>query len=460
MTFIKDIHYSQSLEQAILGQCLLEKEAFGRIYHQLTKDCFYFAGHQLVFESMQVMFENSQPIDGFTVVDHIARIKQTPKIHNENTDHFVLSLTNHVVSTAHLEYHAYIVKTLWMEREITKLTQSPKLEGDTHAKIRDLQDKLQQLQMSNSGNDWYDMTELIVRMYQHQEQMRESGGIGISCGIKDLDDQNGGFHNGNMIVIGARPSVGKSAFIGGVAIHMAKTGKKVGIISLEMSNEEIAARLSALDTNTDFNVLFRGLYADEYQTQRVYEHIGQHTSQLPIFVSDKTNVNMLDIKAKAQKLKSLQGCDCIMIDYLQLINTEEIKGRTRENEISKISRQCKIMAKEMNIPVILLCQLNREVTKREYKNRFPKLSDLRESGSIEQDADVVIFLHRDDMSGFETDEQGNSTAGQADLVIRKWRNGMNNFTIPLDFNGRLMKFTRRSNGFHHVPHETSDDQPF
>lgn len=462
MTFTKDVHYSTPLEQAVLGQCLIEIEAFGRVYHQLNPEHFYQDGHKLVFETLKSMYENGQPIDSFTVIDQLTRVKGQKQIHRVNTDHFVLKLTNHVVNTSHLEYHAYVIQTMWMEREIIKLTHGPKLEGDTRTKIRSLQDQLQALQQSQSVNEWCDMTELIVKMYQHQEEMKRTEGIGISCGIKDLDDQNGGFHNGQMIVIGARPSVGKSAFIGGVAIHMAKTGKKVGIVSLEMSNEEIAARLSALDTNTDFNVLFRGLYADEYQTTEVYKHIGNHTSQLPIFVSDKTNVNMLDIKAKAQRLKSLQGCDCIMIDYLQLINTEELKGRTRENEISKISRQCKIMAKEMNIPVILLCQLNREVTKREYKNRLPKLSDLRESGSIEQDADVVMFLHRDEMAGFNEDEQGNSTAGQADLVIRKWRNGMANFTIPLDFNGRLMKFTRRSNGWHPivVPKETGDDQPF
>lgn len=462
MTFTKDVHYSTPLEQAILGQCLIEMEAFGRVYHKLNPDNFYQDGHKLVFETLKSMYENGQPIDCFTVIDQLTRVKGLRQIHRVNTDHFVLKLTNHVVNTTHLEYHAFVVQTMWMEREIIKLTHGPKLEGDTRTKIRNLQDRLQALQMSSQVNEWCDMTELIVKMYQHQEEMKKTEGIGISCGVRDLDEQNGGFHNGQMIVVGARPSVGKSAFIGGVAIHMAKTGKKVGIVSLEMSNEEIAARLAALDTDTDFNVLFRGLYADEYQTTEVYRHIGNHTSQLPIFVSDKTNVNMLDIKAKAQRLKALHGCDCIMIDYMQLINTEELKGRTRENEISKISRQCKIMAKEMNIPVILLCQLNREVTKREYKNRLPKLSDLRESGSIEQDADVVMFLHRDDMAGFNEDEQGNSTAGQADLVIRKWRNGMANFTIPLDFNGRLMKFTRRSNGWHpiSVPKETGDDQPF
>ena len=151
-------------------------------------------------------------------------------------------------------------------------------------------------------------------------------------------------------------------------------------------------------------------------------------------------MNIFEIRAKAEKLKSLYGLDCIMIDYLQLINTPESYNRTRENEIAKISRYCKVMAKELNIPVILLCQLNREVTKRKGQDRYPQLSDLRESGAIEQDADIVIFLHRDWMSGHIADENGQSTELRADLIVRKWRNGRNNFIIPLDFDPPKMKF--------------------
>ena len=463
MTYLKNVHYSQSLEQAILGACLLEKEAFGRIYHRVGPDTFYFEGHKLVFGVMLDMYQNSIPIDSFTVVDYVTRVRQQPKIHNNNADYFILKLTNHVVGTAHLEYHAYIIQTMWMEREIIKLTHGPKLEGDTRAKISDLQNRLQALQQQNATHDWADMTELMVRLYQHQEEMKKTDGIGIKTGIYDIDRENGGLHAGQMVVIGARPSVGKSAFAGGIAVEMARSGHKVGIVSLEMSNEEIAARIASYDTSTDFHILFRGLYHDERQMNEVYKRIGSHTSQLPIFVSDKTNVNMLDIKAKAQKLKATEGISCLMIDYLQLIDVEDIKGRTRENEIAKISRQCKIMAKEMNIPVILLCQLNRESTKRTGDDRFPRLSDLRESGSIEQDADVVMFLHRDWMAGVTKDEQGNSTEKQADLIIRKWRNGKNNFSIPLDFDGPQMRFTRRSNGWHPISPDNDhaqDDNPF
>jgi replicative DNA helicase len=222
-----------------------------------------------------------------------------------------------------------------------------------------------------------------------------------------------------------------------------------------MSNVEIAARLAAIDTDTDFSVLYRGLYQDERQTKEVYNKIGNHTSTLPIYVTDKTNVTIVDIRSKADKLKSLHGLDLLIIDYLQLVDVPEMSNRNRENEISKVSRYCKIMAKEMNLPVILLCQLNRESTKRHGDQRYPQLSDIRESGSIEQDADVVIFLHRDWMSGIAADENGNSTEYQADLVVRKWRNGKNNFIVPMDFDPPKMKFvSRETNSTNWKPTET------
>jgi replicative DNA helicase len=448
MKFDKDVHYSIDLEKAIIGACLLEKEAIGRIYSAMQPEYFYHVFHQQIFGTIQNMFTNGLPIDILTVVDQLVRVQNTPKLGPLNTDYYVSTCTNAVVGTTHLEYHAHIVKTMWMEREIVKVTHGGEsLTGDARQKIQDLQEKLLSLQNTTAGQDWSDMTALMVSLYQHQEEMRKSQGIGLSCGILELDRENGGFHPGQMIVIGARPSVGKSALLGSIAIHMAQIGKKVGIVSLEMSNNEIAARIAALDTNTDFSVLFRGLYQDSREAEALYNNIASRTSNLPIYVSDATNVDIVEIKSKAMKLKSLHGLDCLMIDYLQLIDSPESKNRNRENEISRISRYCKVMAKEMNIPIVLLCQLNREVTKRTGEARYPHLSDLRESGSIEQDADVVMFLHRDWMSGITNNpDTGESTEFTADLVVRKWRNGKNNFMIPLEFDAPKMRFYEK--GYH------------
>lgn len=450
MEFKKGIHYSTDLERAILGICMLEAGCFGRIYGLLEKDCFYHSGNQVVFETMKAMWQNGMMIDILTVTDQIVRVYGFSDLEKDNTDYFVCRLTNHVVSSAHLEYHCHIVKMMWMEREIINLTHggTGKLDGNISQQIKIIQDKLHSLQQKATEHDWQDMTQLMVDLYRHQEEMKESKGIGKPSGIPSLDKENGGFHNGQLIVIGSRPSMGKSALCGGMAIEMAKKKEVVGIISLEMSNTEIAARLAAYDTNTDFNVVYRGLYRDMEETHRLYAAIGKSTSTYPIYVSDKTRVNIPEIRAKAEKLKSLHGLNCLMIDYLQLVSA--IGGsynKNRENEIAEMSRGCKIMAKELDIPVVLLCQLNREVTKRKGQERYPQLSDLRESGAIEQDADIVMFLHRDYLAGYVADELGNSTENQADLVVRKWRNGKSNFTIPLDFDGAKMKFTQRQAGF-------------
>jgi len=471
MEIKKGLHYSTEIEQAVLGICVLEKDAFGRIYGVLEEECFYHEGNKVVFSAMKKMFQEGMMIDSFTVSDFIRRVQRIEFIENYDPIAFVCNLTNSVVNSTHLEWHCHIIKVMWMEREVINLTHGgSKSEGNISEQIKNLQDKLHSLQNKAAEHDWKDMTHLMVDLYRHQEEMKKSKGIGKPTGLVSLDRENGGFQNGQLVVIGARPSMGKSALMGGIAIEMAKKDLIVGVVSLEMSDTEIAARLVAYDSDTDFNVVYRGLYRDKAETDRLYEKIGNSTSQLPIYVSDKTKVNIPEIRAKAEKLKSLHGLDCLMIDYLQLVSA--IGGsysRNRENEIAEMSRGCKIMAKEMDIPVILLCQLNREVTKRKGQERYPQLSDLRESGAIEQDADVVMFLHRDYMAGFETNEEGVSTERQADLVVRKWRNGKSNFIIPMDFDPPKMKFTERKGyvqfveakpSFYEKDKEKDEEMPF
>jgi len=467
MNFQKGINYSTELEQAVLGVCLIEKDGFGRLYGLVEEEYFYHSGHKIVYSAMKKMFQEGMPIDSYTVIDFIQRTRGIAELEKYNTDYFVINLTNHVVSGAHLEYHAHIVKMMWMEREIIILTNSGSDSGgDVKEKIQSIQNKLHSLQQKSIEHDWSDMTHLMVQLYQHQEEMKTSKGVGKSSGLKSLDKQNGGFYDGQLIVLGARPSMGKSALLGGISIEMAKKGMIVGIVSLEMSNTEIAARLVSYDTNTDFTVVFRGLYKDMEDAHKLYRKIGESTSKLPIYVTDKTRVNVPEIRAKAEKLKALHGLDCLMIDYLQLVSpVGGSYNKNRENEIAEMSRGCKIMAKELDIPVILCCQLNREVTKRKGQERYPQLSDLRESGAIEQDADIVMFIHQDFLAGYDKDEQGNSTEGQADLVIRKWRNGRSNFIIPLDFDPPKMKFSeRKETSFVPVtpsPYETENNEtPF
>lgn len=438
--YAKGKHYALDLERAILGAIMLEQTAFARVMNLLTPECFYHDAHRELYRVMSRMYRVNIPIDMLTVRDQIERVENNSLLGGDSA-YFIAKITMDVVSSAHLEYHAYIVKQMWITREIMRLTSQGTNDAATAGdQIAHLRNELDNLVTKSTPDEWEDMTTLMVKLYQHQEEMKKSGGIGLSCGIRELDRSNGGFFPGNMIVVGARPGVGKSAFAAMMALHMAMLKKTVGIISLEMNNTEIAGRLAALHTETDFAVLYRGLYRDEMQTHRVYEKIARDMPSMGIYVSDATGVDAIQIRAKASKLKAQVGkLDCLMIDYLQLISAQQTGNKTRENQIQEISRSCKIMAKELNIPVVLLCQLNREPDRRKGEARYPQLSDLRESGSIEQDADIVMFLHSDFLSGIKTDDEG-STEKKRDLLVRKWRNGVSNFGMKMMFEGKQMRF--------------------
>lgn len=443
ISFQKDKHYSRDLEAAILGACLLEKDAFGRTFGIISKENFYFDGNKLVYDAIAEMYNNGIFIDILTVNDYLLNKKEVSVIGGFNVAYYLVSLTDAVICSTHLEYHCYIIKRMWMERELISLTHGGlKLDGEIKQQIFQLSEAIQKINQGVYTKEWTDMTELMYDLVNHQEEMIKKAGKGITTGISILDQENGGFFGGQLIILGARPSVGKSAFMGMMAMAMAKQGHTVGIISLEMNNNEIAARLSSLETDETFRTIYRNLYKDENQRAAWYAKIGNITS-LPIYISDATHVSASEIKAKAQKLKHHHGLGCLIVDYLQLVSADDInQRRTREYEVSQISRMCKLMAKEMNIPVMVLCQLNRESTKRTGTHRYPMLSDLRESGSLEQDADVVMFIHRDWLLGEEymTDESGQTTENKGDLIIRKWRNEVSNLHIPLHFDGPRMLF--------------------
>jgi replicative DNA helicase len=447
MEFQKDIHYSPDLEAAILGASMLEKTAFGRTHGVLKEEIFYTNANQVTYRAINELYSTGLPVDILTVTDRVRRVYAIENLAGDQIGYYLARLTNAVVSSANIEFHSWILKRMWMEREVIRLTTGGiQLEGDVTMKIIQLQTAIRDINSGEFVKDWYDMAELSMGLMKHQENLAANPEAYIKTGIRDLDEKNGGFFPGNVIVIGARPGAGKSAFMGQLAVNMARAGKKVGIISLEMSNNEIAGRLSALDTDMDFQRIYRGLFQDENEKARFYDRLARSTSNLPIFVSDTTRVSTVDIRAKADKQKAKQGLDFLFIDYLQLISSDQPKNKTRENIISETSRAVKIMAKELNIPIAILCQLNRESTKRQGDSRYPQLSDLRESGAIEQDADVVMFIHRDWVVGITQDADGNSTENQADLIVRKWRNAEPNLHIPLEFDGPKMAFKFNHSG--------------
>lgn len=454
--------HSKELESAVLGAALIEGTAFGRTMGLIDARCFYVDDNAKVYTALREMYENSAPIDLLTVSEHMAANKAT--LHAGNVGWYLVMLSNSVAQTTHLEYHCHLLKKMWRKRELEKLTKAGiDPFGDDRRQAIEIQKQIQDiLSGSEVKQDWHSMDAIIFNLLVHQSKVQSGEKTFVTTGFRGIDRINGGFSEGQMIVIGARPGVGKSALINKMAFAVAAQKKTVGIISLEMDNIQIAARLAAIDTDTDFQTVYRGLFYDEQEHEKFYNHVSRHTINYPIYVSDKTKVDVTEIKTKAIKLKHQHGLDLLIIDYLQLVEGDEKKNAVREQEVAKISRGLKLLAMELGIPVVVLCQLNRASLARKGNQRYPQLQDLRESGSIEQDADIVMMLHRDWAIDLHTDEQGNSTEFDGDLLGVKWRNGQG-FHLKLHFEPRIMKFSEPEGDSkpRHVPKvDYTGDQPY
>lgn len=445
-----------SIENTILGACISEPSAMGRVYDLLKPEYFQYEENKLLYTTLAEMYADYYPIDLITVMSRLKTKVQD--VNGSTIPYFLSTKIGAVTSTANLEVHCLILREAFIRAQLQSLILSGVGQGDTLTELQTLLNRLQTLQEGMEVKEWQNIRELLVGLAKHQDKMTASKGQGIKTFINEIDRNTGGFFGGNFVIIGARPGVGKSALMGQMALDQAKSGKKVGIISLEMNNSEVTARLSSLHTSTDFNTIFRSLYRDEEERVNFYEKVNE-IENLPLWVSDNTKVNANQIRAKVLKLKNQQGLDIVFIDYLQLVNADHSKNGTRENEVSQISRGLKLMAKDLDIPVVVLAQLNRNITQRSNGHRYPQLSDLRESGSLEQDADAVIFLHKDWDAGIPTNEDGSSTQFQADLIVRKWRNGPSNYTVPLDFIPSQMRFKERNTLIKLIKVE-QDEMPF
>lgn len=438
------IHYDKELEGAILGACLIEKHAFARIRGLLTAECFYAEENRIIFETISEMWEFGFPIDTLTVTSKIMRSgKNMMKGQEILNPYHIVSLTNSVVSTANLEPHALIVRQLYAERELERIKHEFSEGGDVVEKAKKMQEELYRIIQIKTTDDWKDIADVIMELHEHMDAVKDKEIIGIPTGFSEFDYITSGLGKGQLIVVAARPSVGKSAFLGGLVINAARHDFKVGIISLEMSNVEVGARFGSLVSDVEFYKIFRNLMHDEKERDNVHAHLNS-LAGLPIKISEKTNVNISDIRAKVSQLIAKDKLDILFVDYLQLVESEEGRNYNREQEVAKMSRGFKLMSREFNIPVIVLAQLNREAEKSASKK--PQLHHLRESGAIEQDADGVIFLHRDWKSGILANEHGQTTEFEADLIIAKWRNGELK-EIKIGFDPPKMKFFDLRNAY-------------
>lgn len=446
------IHYDKDMEGAILGACLLELTAFGRIRGLLYKECFYTDGHQKVYEAISEMWEKNYPVDCYTVSQFIVRNKNITELDGDNVSFHITRLTNSVVSTANLEYHSLMVRQLYAERELLRI-RTQAMDGDVLQRTEQIRDELFKLTQIKVVDDWSDIIDVVLKLHKHMDDVYGKDFIGVPTGFEQFDLVTGGFCKSDLIIIAARPSVGKSAFLGAVTVHAAKNNFQVGIISLEMSDLQLGARMGSLVSDIEFYKIFRNKLDDDIQRDKLYRDL-ETLSNLPIKITDKTGVNINDIRAKVGNLIAKGKLDILFVDYLQLLDSDEgNRNYNREQEVSKMSRGFKLIAKEFNIPVVVLAQLNRESEK--LSDKKPKLHHLRESGAIEQDADLVVFLHRDFQSGIIQNEQGQSTENEADLIVAKGRN-IEKPEIKIGFDGTRMRFydKERQPSFTQTNHQT------
>jgi len=433
--FKEFIHYDKKMEAAVLGIILLEKFTYERIMGVLTEECFYSEANQKVYSAIKKMWDISFPIDLLTLSQYMVRNMDIQTLDGNNVPYYLTTLTNHVVSSANLEYHAFILRQLYAERQLWRIKYGSSGEGDILQKTKRMQDELLKLSQFKVTNDWEDMITSVMDLHSHMDSVKDKDLIGVPSGFSKADFITGGFIGGQLVVIAARPSVGKSALLNAMVLHAANLKFNIGIISLEMPAVQVTARMGAVLSETEFYKIYRNKIYDETERDIVYSGL-EKLANLPIKITDKTGVSVPDIKAKVAQLVAKKQMDILFIDYLQLVESDSgNKNSNREQEVSKMTRGLKIMAMEYNIPIVILAQLNREAA----KEKKPQLHHLRESGAIEQDADVVIFLHRDWKNGITQNEQGNSTEYEADLILAKTRNGETP-EIKIGFHPSQMRF--------------------
>ena len=456
--FTENIHFCKELEFAVLGAAMLEKDAMGRLYNLIDKDVFYYEGHSHVFDVMQIMWSNNEPIDITSV--YLKLIKNgITTIQNYQTPWYVVEITKRVTSCACIEHHSIILKEMYIQREMKRITHGGIGEQSGYEAIESIDKRISKLKEKVVLDDFKGIDETLVNLYTHMDNVKHKELTGITTGFATLDKITGGLQAGGMYILAARPSVGKSAFMGKMVYNAAKQGFNVGVISLEMTDNQITARIASLATEIEYWRIYRSRMIDEEQSEKFYR-LTAKVSELPIKISDKTGVNIGEIKAKIARLRRRSKIDILYIDYLQLLDTDDKdRNSNREQQVSKISRGLKLLAKDYSIPIVVLAQLNR--VSEQISDKKPKLHNLRESGSLEQDADGVIFIHRDFMSGIKENADGSSTDKEADIIIAKWRDGeVTDYKIGFD--GTKMKFFEfeENNSTQFPSQNKPDDLPF
>lgn len=420
-------------EQSVLGALLIDRDAIIRIASYVKAADFYRAAHTYIYEGIVSLYNRREPTDIVTLVDELRR---TGRLDDAGGETYLVELIQAVPTSVHIEYYARIVeRTATLRRLITAGTSIVDIGFDDSEDVETAIDRAEraifEVAQGRTSRDFQSISEVIEAYFDRLDTLQQQSGtvVGVPTGFADLDKLTGGLQKSDLIIIAARPAVGKSALGLGIAYNAAvRHQRTVALFVLEMSAEQIVQRILAMETGIDSHRLRMG-HIDDGEWTSVTRAFGR-LSEAQIFIDDSASVSIMDVRSKSRRLHAERGIDLIIIDYLQLMTSG--KSENRVQEISQISRSLKGLARELNVPVIALAQLSRAVESRQ--SHVPMLSDLRESGSIEQDADIVGFIYREDVYDPDTERKG-----IADLIIAKHRNGPIG-TVHLRFFDRTARF--------------------
>lgn len=414
-----------ALEEVVLGAMMLEQGAEIDVLNILGKDSFYKEANSKIFEAILQLSSSQQPIDVYTVVEQLSK---NGTLEDVGGAYYVASLTEKVGSAAHLEFHARILQQKYIQRQLIKI--STEIEDKSYDPTSDVDDLLQfseksifDLANGNIKTQTKSMNEILKEALDHiEESARRTDGLsGVPSGFTSLDRITQGWQNSDMIVVAARPAMGKTAFILSMARNMVVNHKvPVLIFSLEMSAVQLINRIIVSETELPSDKIRTGKLEDREWIQ--LDSKVKNLQDAPLYIDDTAAISLFELRSKCIRMKLQHNIGIVMIDYLQLMTGPESVRGNREQEVSTISRGIKQLAKELNVPIIALSQLSRNTVARGGSNR-PMLNDLRDSGAIEQDADIVCFIHRPEYYGQLQDESGNSTQGLGQVIIAKHRNG-------------------------------------
>ncbi len=449
------------LEESVLGAIMLEKDAYGSITDIIkSPECFYKVAHVKIFEAMQQLAQH----DNIDMLSVIEQLKKNGTLEEVGGPLYISQLTSKVASTAHLVYHAQIIAQKALARDLIRMAAT--IESKAYDETQDVEDLMMEaeteifdISQKSQKREIVQIRPVIDEAFARIKKASENENkmSGVPTGFTELDKITSGWQNSDLIIIAARPAMGKTAFVLSMAKNMAVDyGRPVAIFSLEMSNVQLVNRLMMNVCEIDGAKIRSGVLSSE-EWRQLEDRISI-LIDAPIYVDDTPSLSVFELRSKAMKLKQEKNISCIIIDYLQLMNASGMNFGSREQEVSIISRNLKALAKELDIPVIALSQLNRSVTGRSgVDGKRPQLSDLRESGAIEQDADMVCFIHRPEYYfKNSTETWDTSMEGKAEIIVAKHRNGATD-TIKLCFEQRYARFLNE--GENTNPFDHSDISP-